>query len=151
MVLISFSVTKLRAVVLAICAFAAFILLVPMRSTHKIIEQDVFSTKTVFQYIRPTLPPSNKKQPDPIRWLAENADNKYAVSSQFVPQIPGMFGHGRPRAALISLVRNSELEGMMQSMRQLEYRWNSKYQVKAITRTTWRKLTLIVPLGFLQR
>lgn len=34
----------------------------------------------------------------------------------------------KPRAALISLVRNSELPGLMQSMRQLEYRWNRKYQ-----------------------
>jgi len=33
---------------------------------------------------------------------------------------------------LISLVRNSELEGMMQSMRQLEFRWNRKYQVRAL-------------------
>ncbi|MCJ1422477.1 hypothetical protein MMC29_000357 [Sticta canariensis] len=33
----------------------------------------------------------------------------------------------KPRAALISLVRNSELSGMMQSMRQLEYQWNRKY------------------------
>jgi hypothetical protein len=34
----------------------------------------------------------------------------------------------RPRAALISLVRNSELPGIMQSMRQLEYHWNRKYR-----------------------
>lgn len=33
----------------------------------------------------------------------------------------------RPRAAIISLVRNEELEGIMQSMRQLEHRWNSRY------------------------
>lgn len=36
-------------------------------------------------------------------------------------------GSSRPRAAIISLVRNEELEGIMQSMRQLEYRWNRKY------------------------
>lgn len=39
------------------------------------------------------------------------------------------FGHvnTRPRAALISLVRNSELEGIVQSMQQLEYHWNRNY------------------------
>ena len=34
----------------------------------------------------------------------------------------------RPRAAIISLVRNEELDGIVQSMVQLEYRWNNKYQ-----------------------
>ncbi|KPI36879.1 Alpha-1,2 mannosyltransferase KTR1 [Cyphellophora attinorum] len=33
----------------------------------------------------------------------------------------------RPKAALISLVRNADLEGILQSMRQLEYRWNRRY------------------------
>lgn len=34
----------------------------------------------------------------------------------------------RPRAALISLVRNSELEGIVQSISQLEHHWNHKYR-----------------------
>ncbi len=34
----------------------------------------------------------------------------------------------RPRAALISLVRNEELAGILQSMRQLEYHWNDRYR-----------------------
>ena len=34
----------------------------------------------------------------------------------------------RPRAALISLVRNEELDGILQSMRQLEYHWNERYR-----------------------
>lgn len=34
-------------------------------------------------------------------------------------------GYSRPKAALISLVRNSELAGIQQSIRQLEYRFNS--------------------------
>lgn len=61
--------------------------------------------------------------PDPTRWLLENSNNKYAIQ-------PGVHlpDHTRPRAAIISLVRNSELPGMMQSIRQLEYRFNSKYQ-----------------------
>ena len=39
---------------------------------------------------------------------------------------PGKYA-GRPRAALISLVRNQELDGILQSMRQLEYHWNRRY------------------------
>lgn len=34
----------------------------------------------------------------------------------------------RQRAALISLVRNEELDGILQSMRQLEYHWNHVYE-----------------------
>lgn len=34
----------------------------------------------------------------------------------------------RPRAAIISLVRNEELDGIVESMDQLEFRWNYKYQ-----------------------
>jgi len=58
---------------------------------------------------------------DPEKWLKENSHNAFAV---------GKAGHmsNRPRAALISLVRNEELEGILQSMRQLEYHWNRKYQ-----------------------
>lgn len=37
------------------------------------------------------------------------------------------FNH-RPKAAIISLVRNEELEGILQSMRQLEYHWNKRYR-----------------------
>jgi Glycolipid 2-alpha-mannosyltransferase len=33
----------------------------------------------------------------------------------------------RPRAALISLVRNEELDGILQSMKQLEHNWNHRY------------------------
>ena len=36
-------------------------------------------------------------------------------------------GQHRPKAALISLVRNEELDGILQSMRQLEYHWNHNY------------------------
>lgn len=80
---------------------------------------------TVYQPIRAALPATDKKRPDPIRWLEENSDNRYSVVDGYISRLG--FGSGKPRAALISLVRNSELEGMMQSMRQLEYRWNSKY------------------------
>ena len=67
--------------------------------------------------------------PTPERWLKENSNNKYAVQSGLLGSLKDVTGlWSRPRAALISLVRNSELDGIVQSMRQLEYRWNRKYQ-----------------------
>ncbi|KAK2626770.1 hypothetical protein QTJ16_003945 [Diplocarpon rosae] len=69
-------------------------------------------------------------RPDPIRWLEENSDNRYAVPKRIIPQLPAFGASRRPKAALISLVRNSELKGILQSMQQLEYRWNRKYQIK---------------------
>ena len=83
---------------------------------------------SAFQPVRATLPATDKKKPDPIRWLKENSNNRYAVSRRSLPNF-SLLHSSKPRAALISLVRNSELEGMMQSMRQLEFRWNRKYQV----------------------
>ncbi|KAF2094669.1 nucleotide-diphospho-sugar transferase [Rhizodiscina lignyota] len=63
--------------------------------------------------------------PDPVHWLEENSNNKWHVRRS----IWGTSGaRRRPKAALISLVRNSELDGILQSIRQLEYRWNDKYQ-----------------------
>lgn len=67
----------------------------------------------------------------PAKWLQMNSDNAYAYSDAFGQQISWWSGHWlsfRPRAAIITLVRNEELEGIMQSMRQLEYHWNHKYR-----------------------
>ena len=65
-----------------------------------------------------------------MHWLEQNSKDKHTENTglgllKFVP----LFGHhsAKPRAALISLVRNSELPGLMQSMRQLEFQWNRKY------------------------
>ncbi len=90
--------------------------------------EDLYST-TTYQPIRPTFPHSDHSYPDPVRWLQENSDDRHSISRSTI-NFP-LLGNGRPRAALISLVRNSELSGMVQSMRQLEYRWNHKYQVSA--------------------
>ncbi|KIW82390.1 hypothetical protein Z517_05417 [Fonsecaea pedrosoi CBS 271.37] len=51
----------------------------------------------------------------PGEWLKENS-------------YPNDLRTRRPKAALISLVRNEELDGILQSMRQLEFRWNRRYQ-----------------------
>ena len=71
-----------------------------------------------------------KHAPDPIKWLEHNSNDRFAENTGLglFKSVPSMgYLSGKPRAALISLVRNSELPGLMQSMRQLEYRWNHKY------------------------
>lgn len=67
---------------------------------------------------------------DPEQWLVANSNNRYAYNTQSTVQDLLAYGlwSRRPRAALISLVRNEELDGIMQSMRQLEYHWNHKYR-----------------------
>lgn len=76
--------------------------------------------------LRPVLSGAGAKDgPDPIRWLQENSDNKWSVSNR---AFGGAGQPNKPKAALISLVRNQELEGIVQSMTQLEYHWNHKYQ-----------------------
>ncbi|KIW67816.1 hypothetical protein PV04_07042 [Phialophora macrospora] len=55
-----------------------------------------------------------QKTHDPIKWLRENS-------------FPNDLKAKRPKAALISLVRNEELDGILQSMRQLEFHWNRQY------------------------
>jgi mannosyltransferase len=40
---------------------------------------------------------------------------------------PGEAGMARINATLLSLVRNSEVDGMVQAMRDLERTWNSKF------------------------
>ncbi len=64
-----------------------------------------------------------KDGPDPVKWLKENSGDRHAVT-----EWSSSLATTKPRAALISLVRNQELDGMIQSMTQLEYHWNHKYQ-----------------------
>ena len=83
-----------------------------------------------YQVLRPTAQTTKKNAPDPLYWLKHNSNNKYAVSTDYMlpsAALPFATVSTKPRAALISLVRNSELAGIMQSMRQLEYQWNRKY------------------------
>lgn len=95
-------------------------------------DRQIASTESVISYqpLRPVLLPAQKHEPDPVRWLKENSGDRHAVGQGVIEKLGVKeVWRGRPRAALISLVRNSELEGILGSMRQLEYRWNGKYQV----------------------
>lgn len=60
---------------------------------------------------------------DPDQWLVEYSGDVHTV------QKGGYLARtNKPKAALISLVRNQELDGIVQSMTQLEYHWNHKFQ-----------------------
>ncbi len=84
-----------------------------------------------YQPLTPKLQPSDVRKTDPTRWLRENSNDRHAIQASTFSHFKNTVYDRRPRAAIISLVRNTELEGMMQSMRQLEYRWNHKYQVES--------------------
>jgi alpha 1,2-mannosyltransferase len=124
------SISLRRLVLLAIFLTVTFITLIPL-STHHDSGPSTVHAISAFQPLRATLPATDKKRPDPIRWLKENSNNRYAVPKRGLPQLP-LLGSHKPQGALISLIRNAELEGMMQSMRQLEFRWNRKYQVRLL-------------------
>lgn len=128
------SVSRRRAIFLVICAVFFLFYFLPGSERIKIQlkTESVPVSYSTYEPILPAISPSSKKGQDPTRWLRENSGDKHAVSNPYIPQLPIISSYGRPRAALISLVRNSELEGIMQSMRQLEYRWNRKYQVRKL-------------------
>ena len=77
--------------------------------------------KTLSPILQPVTPESKskRKKHDPAQWLKDH--------SSFDSQFPNSYTT-RPRAALISLVRNEELDGILQSIRHLEYHWNRRYR-----------------------
>ena len=94
---------------------------------HTITQPDMTIER---QYEAPelrTLQPSlsswskKRKQHDPEKWLRKHSNmNHYETGDEWF--------NNRPKAAIISLVRNEELEGILQSMRQLERHWNRRYR-----------------------
>ena len=126
------SKSQIAVLVCLFLALLVWILPPPATWRHQVVHISVPQPATnPYQVLRPISPTSKRNSPDPMRWLEHNSDNKHAVRSgpRLLNSI-SQLGHpsSRPRAALISLVRNSELPGLMQSMRQLEFHWNHKYQ-----------------------
>lgn len=121
-------ITKRQIAVLICVLTTAVVWFAPPPSTwHRQHKSDIGNHLVV----RPVSPAAAtaKNAPDPVRWLRENANDKHAVSGNSMLSSTNAIGSsGKPKAALISLVRNSELEGLVQSMRQLEFQWNHKYQ-----------------------
>ncbi|KAK5947082.1 hypothetical protein PMZ80_001228 [Knufia obscura] len=63
---------------------------------------------------------NHKKKHDPEKWLREHSNlNHFETGKELF--------NDRPKAAIISLVRNEELDGILQSMKQLEWHWNKRY------------------------
>lgn len=127
------SVSKRQVAVVLCLALALFVWVMPPPGSwrgHVIHITVAQPASSPYQVLLPSTPTKKKNSPDPLRWLEQNSNNKYSelgrysfstLASPFVATV------AKPRAALISLARNSELVGIMQSMRQLEYQWNRKY------------------------
>ncbi|KAJ9647887.1 hypothetical protein H2199_001663 [Coniosporium tulheliwenetii] len=114
--------SKRQIAVITILCLALLVWFIPVPATWG---QKPIPTDRRLTVLRPADLPTDTAAPDPVRWLEKNGNNRHAVGSR--GHFRSVGGRGRPRAALISLVRNSELEGIVQSMRQLEYHWNHKY------------------------
>jgi hypothetical protein len=122
------SISRRRLALVLVFAAAALIFAIPFIPSHT-NSFETIQPLDAYQPIRAVFPESNQKLPDPVQWLRENSNNRYIISENAFSPLLTIGKSLRPRAAIISLVRNSELEGMMQSIRQLEARWNGKYQV----------------------
>jgi hypothetical protein len=141
------SVSSRRRAFLLMLVACSIILVFPFRTSHGQNRPDINSSDPYIP-VRPFLAASGQRRPEPLHWLQENSNNKYAVSRSILPHLPAFGSSRRPRAALISLVRNSELAGMMQSMRQLEFRWNKKYEVGVFGEVQVYLLTLCSTHGY---
>lgn len=85
------------------------------------VAQKVQRSEAPQQILQPLSESAQNTVTDPEKWLRAHWD----VDGK--ARRGGLFS-SRPRAAIISLVRNEELEGILQSMRELESHWNHKYQ-----------------------
>ena len=125
-----------RQLAVVLCLLLALLIwIVPQPATwrrqviHITVHQPISNP---YQVLRPIsqAPIAKKLASDPMKWLEHNSNNRHAenTGNGLLSSLPSLGHHSaKPRAALISLVRNSELPGLMQSMRQLEFQWNRKY------------------------
>jgi alpha 1,2-mannosyltransferase len=92
--------------------------LVPQEGAD-VIPVEWLTDPQIAEVLRPA-PTKQLKRPreDPEEWIKRQS----ALANDFKARQP------KQKAALISLVRNEELDGILQSMRQLEYHWNHVYE-----------------------
>lgn len=114
--------------IITIVFIAALFIFLTSRANMRHHDPATTNRQPKYRPIRPELPPTKQRRADPIKWLEQYSNNKYAVSEGSFPYLRLHSSRPKPRVAIISLVRNQGLEGMKQSMRQIEYRWNRKYQ-----------------------
>ena len=106
-----------------------FVLILSIQLWHHLAQYDILSSlpsvwakdKNLQETLRPvdSRGTKSKKKHDTVRWLEEHLSPNDHLPNSYT---------SRPRAAIISLVRNEELDGILQSMRQLEFHWNRNYR-----------------------
>lgn len=125
-----FQISCLRAIpvrwlCVLLCLIATFLV---WRRPPSLSGEFAFHFEEQYSYFAPrVLRPhdsSGSRRTDPEQWLRENSEEALLKEQRSWITL----SKSKPRAAIITLVRNEELEGIMQSMRQLEYRWNKKYE-----------------------
>lgn len=130
------TVSKRQIAVVVCLLLALLVWVVPQPYTwrrqviHITVQQQVANPYQVLRPVSETILTKKKRVLDPMHWLDQNSNNKHVEDTGLglLKSVPSLGHHSaKPRAALISLVRNSELPGLMQSMRQLEIQWNRKY------------------------
>jgi hypothetical protein len=92
--------------------------LVPEEGSN-VIPAEWLTDPQIAEVLRPaaTEQPKRRRE-DPEAWIKRQS----ALPNEVKARRP------KQKAALISLVRNEELDGILQSMRQLEYHWNHVYE-----------------------
>jgi Glycolipid 2-alpha-mannosyltransferase len=112
-----------RWLAILLCIFASIVIwrLPPPSAQRVTLDLDQQTSAGIASVPRP-LSSSGSSKIDPEEWLRENSEDALARKKRWWNRAPS-----KPKAAIITLVRNEELEGIMQSMQQLEYHWNRKY------------------------
>ncbi|MCJ1354316.1 MAG: hypothetical protein MMC33_004304 [Icmadophila ericetorum] len=125
------NVTKRQLAVVSCLVLALVVWTSPSPSAWRKREVHIGLTDPVTSPYHVFGPLAPKAPTNPHRWLLDNSGYKHTVLGDrgLLDSVKSL-GHTslRPRAAIVSLVRNSELQGLMNSIRQLEYRWNRNYQ-----------------------
>lgn len=94
--------------------YLLYILIVPSQS-NLTLERNTSPPRVLQPHSK-----TRQKKHDPEKWLRDHSNmNHYETGHEKF--------NDRPKAAIITLVRNEELGGILQSMRQLEYHWNKRY------------------------
>lgn len=81
------SLSSRRLTILLVFAALSVILVTPFTTNRNQDPSDIHSFDA-YESLRPVLAPLGKESPDPIRWLQENSNDKYAVSRSILPPLP---------------------------------------------------------------
>lgn len=109
-----------RWILIALCLLSSIYTVYPTITPTSTNHTLTASPRVLQPHINTPTHSRKKSKHDPVKWLRKHSNmNHYETGQEWF--------NDRPKAAIISLVRNEELEGILQSMRQLEQRWNKRY------------------------